>query len=217
VGGYGQGQSDWVWWYGSDQDSGDDAAFDLMFRQTLRDVYDAVGEEPAPWLSVPIIPKTSPPPEREVRGLFMPVIDGTGGEDEWRLAGYYQERGGAMARGQDVIGALYYGYDQRSLYLRVEGVRPWGELGDDVELFVYLGVVLGQEGFPATGVWRVRDVEPEAAQWRCGGAAGDTNHTRIIDLAWPADAVSSQEELLSTYPPSQEPDMDALGPDDFAR
>jgi carbohydrate-binding DOMON domain-containing protein len=81
----------------------------------------------------------------------------------------------------------------------------------------YLGVVLGQEGFPATGIWRVRDVEPQAAQYRFGGAPADTNHTRIIDLAWPADQTPTQEDMLGTYPPSQEPDMDALGPDDFAQ
>ena len=505
--------SDWFWWYGADQDSGDDPAFDLMYRQTLMDVYRAVGEEVPAWLSAPIIPQTSPPPAQEVQGLFTPTVDGVAGEEEWAAAGFYQERGGAMARAEDVIAALYYGYDQDHLYVRLEGVRPWQELGEDLEVFLYLGVpgalqavglsrygaemqpptvlgfgashevavdaetgtaalsvaaqgggwgdpqpleevalagatlelavpfdsldgpsagsgeapaagserglragdrlsfvavvsqrerdldvapsagpaqvvvpelrpvtawltvedpegddhgpgpytyptdpvfdpgafdlqefvvgtdgenlvfvftffgpvsnpwgsgsglsvqaldvyidtdgaagsgsrlllpgrnaalpaaqawdiavwaegwtpgvyrvdearqpkpvstemqiavdpvtrrvtvrvprggfpegdpatwgylgvVLGQEGFPATGVWRVRDVEPQAAQWRFGGGPGDTNHTRIIDLAWPEGATPTQEEMLSAYPPSQEVDMDALGPDDFAQ
>jgi hypothetical protein len=82
----------------------------------------------------------------------------------------------------------------------------------------YLGLVLGQEGFPARGVWRVRDVEEEAAQYRFGGGPADTtNHTRIIDLAWPVDATPTQEQMLGDYSPSQEPDMDRLGPDDFAQ
>ncbi|MGD8968942.1 MAG: glucodextranase DOMON-like domain-containing protein, partial [Anaerolineae bacterium] len=90
--------------------------------------------------------------------------------------------------------------------------------GDDPAAWSYLGAVLGQEGFPAKGVWRVRDVEEEAAQYRFGGGpANTTNHTRVIDLAWPADATPSQEEMLGDYPPSQEPDMDKLGPDDFAQ
>jgi len=72
-------------------------------------------------------------------------------------------------------------------------------LGDDPENWAYAVAVLGQEGYPSTGVWRVRDVEAAAAQWRFGGAPGDTNHTRIIDLAWPADASPSQAEMLSTY------------------
>jgi hypothetical protein len=464
-----------------------------------------VGEEIPAWLSVPIIAQASPPPEQEVQGLFTPIVDGVAGEGEWATAGYYLERGSAMARAEDVVEALYYGYDQRHLYLRLEAVRPWEELGQDLEIFVYLGmpgaplanglsrygagvepptilgfgashevavdveagtaklstasrdggwetiqplrevalagttlelavpfevlgdpstdsgrglrtgdrlsfvavvgrggrdldvapavgpaqvvvpelqpitvlltvedpqgddhgpgtytyptdgvfdpgcfdlqkfvagtddenlvfvftffgpvnnpwgsgsglavqaldvyvdvdgvagsgnrlllpgrnaalqeaqawdiavwaegwtpgvyrvdeagqpkpvsteiqiavdastrkvtlrvprsafpeedpagwgylgVVLGQEGFPATGVWRVRDVEPQAAQWRFGGAPDDTNHTRIIDLAWPAGATPTQEEMLSMYLPSQQVDMDVLGPDDFAQ
>ena len=63
----------------------------------------------------------------------------------------------------------------------------------------YTAVVLGQEGYPSTGVWRVRDVQTTAAQWKFGGAPEGTNHTRIIDLAWPADAEGTQEEFLSTY------------------
>jgi hypothetical protein len=66
-------------------------------------------------------------------------------------------------------------------------------------------------------VWRVRDVLPQAAQWRLGGGPADTNHTRILDLAWPAGRSPTQEALLSAYRPSQEPNLDRLGPDDFAQ
>ncbi len=90
-------------------------------------------------------------------------------------------------------------------------------LGDDPENWAYAVAVLGQEGYPSTGVWRVRDVQTSAAQWRFGGAPEDTNHTRIMDLAWPADATPSQADMLSTYSPSQEENMDLLGPDDFAQ
>jgi alpha-amylase/alpha-mannosidase (GH57 family) len=88
--------------------------------------------------------------------------------------------------------------------------------GFDPKRAGYVGVVLSQDGFPATGVWRVRDVEVRAAQWRLGGAPADTNHTRILDVAWPADAKPTQFEFLGKYPASQEPNMDKLGPDDFA-
>ncbi len=81
----------------------------------------------------------------------------------------------------------------------------------------YLAVVLSQEGFPSPGVWRVRDVLPRAAQWRLGGGPEDTNHTRILDVAWPAGAQPTQEAMLSAYRPSRETNMDRLGPDDFAQ
>jgi carbohydrate-binding DOMON domain-containing protein len=90
-------------------------------------------------------------------------------------------------------------------------------LGDDPENWAYAVALLGQEGYPSTGVWRVRDVQASAAQWRFGGAPEDTNHTRIVDLAWPADVSPSQADMLGGYTSSQEENMDLLGPDDFAQ
>ncbi|MCX7682096.1 MAG: hypothetical protein N2508_09070, partial [Anaerolineae bacterium] len=100
---------------------------------------------------------------------------------------------------------------QRKIIIKV----PKKVLGDTPEKWGYLAVVAGQEGYPATGVWRIRDVNPKAEQWRFGGAPSDTNHTRIIDVALPPGA--DQFQLLSNYKPSQEKNMDALGPDDFAQ
>jgi hypothetical protein len=75
-------------------------------------------------------------------------------------------------------------------------------------------VVTGQEGFPASGVWRIRDVNATAEQWRFGGAPADTNHTRIIDVALGVGA--DQFALLSDYDPSQASNMDELAAEDFA-
>ena len=132
--------SDWFWWYGADQDSGDDAAFDQMYRDTLKDVYRALGEEPPVWASVPIIPEAAAPPAQEALGSITPEVDGLADEAEWSNAGVYRELGGTMARAEDVVGTLYYGNDQESLYLRLESVRPWAELGPGMEAFIYLGV-----------------------------------------------------------------------------
>ncbi len=93
---------------------------------------------------------------------------------------------------------------------------PRAVLGDDPENWAYAVVVLGQEGYPASGVWRVRDVNPRAEQWRFGGGPNDANHTRIIDMVWPAGMSPSQEEMLSAYVPSQEPPA-SLGPDAFVQ
>jgi len=70
---------------------------------------------------------------------------------------------------------------------------------NDFENWGFAVVILGQEGYPSAGVWRVRDVELQSAQWRFGGALEDTNHTRIIDMIWPEGSEISQEEMLSNY------------------
>jgi alpha-amylase/alpha-mannosidase (GH57 family) len=97
----------------------------------------------------------------------------------------------------------------RTVTLRV----PRSAFGEgDPAAWAYVAAVLSQEGFPSTGVWRVRDVLAQAQQWRFGGGPDDTNHTRIIDLAWVG--TPAQEEILSRYPSSQA-DIATLGPDDF--
>ncbi len=498
--------SDWFWWYGADQNSGDDGSFDEQFRRTLQRVYEILGEPVPTFLKVPVIPATAQAPAAGASALITPEIDGIGGEEEWLGAGYYLEEGGAQATPNQVVSRLWYGFDTENLYLRLDGRRPWMDVGDEtrigfyftrpvggadspfsriggeetllgfnaqalVEVTVhpdevgatfylvnssgaytatpatvavgvsgstlelgiayadfgkpdagdtfklrtvvseaeqrdiqvvpgggpgalvvpdlglttpiltvvdpenddhgpgsyqypgdsvfkagafdivefavaeddnnlifrftfggpldnswgapngmgihtldvyidaveggerkllpgrnaavpeedawdlalwaegwtpglyaapeggesepspigdastlnivsdpgqnkitirvakktfseslgvavedldpaswgYLGVVMSQEGYPAAGVWRIRDVLAGAEQWRLGGAPADTNHTRIIDVAYPAGFSPAQEEALSTYPASQETDMDALGPDDFAQ
>jgi hypothetical protein len=103
---------------------------------------------------------------------------------------------------------------QRAATLRV----PLDRFGAGVDPMTwgYAAAVLSQDGFPAPGVRRVRDVLPQAEQWRIGGGPDDTNQTRIMDLAWPVGALPDQSEILSSYPPSQASVGD-LSPDDFAQ
>jgi hypothetical protein len=94
---------------------------------------------------------------------------------------------------------------------------PRSAFGDgDPSQWGFAAAVLGQEGYPSTGVWRVRDVNQIAEQWKFGGAPDDTNHTRIIDLIWPDGQSPTQEEMLSTYTGSKS-DPGRLMPEDFAQ
>lgn len=87
--------------------------------------------------------------------------------------------------------------------------------GGDPHDWAYAAILLGQEGYPAEGVWRVRDVKQTAETYKFGGAPLDNNHTRIIDVALPASFAPSQAEMLGTYPSSAQP-IDGKGPDHFA-
>jgi hypothetical protein len=79
----------------------------------------------------------------------------------------------------------------------------------------YAVALLSQEGFPSSGVRRVRDVEPTASQYRLGGGSEAINDTRIIDLAWPEPGV--QEAMLSDFSPTDTGSTDDLAPHDFAQ
>lgn len=48
--------SDWFWWFGDDQDSGDDAEFDDLFRTHLRNVYRGLGQPSPAELDSHIVP-----------------------------------------------------------------------------------------------------------------------------------------------------------------
>ncbi len=85
--------------------------------------------------------------------------------------------------------------------------------GDPTQ-WAYAAAVLSQDGYPSTGVWRVRDVNAASEQWRFGGGPSDTNHTRIIDLAWPEGATPTQEDMLSSYT-SSSASLGELKVDDF--
>jgi alpha-amylase/alpha-mannosidase (GH57 family) len=130
--------SDWFWWYGSDQDSGNDAYFDQGYRALLRGVYESLGEPVPAFVDVPIIPAEAAPALQEPTGVISPTIDGAATADEWAAAGHYEARGGAQARGADVISSLYYGYDATNLYVRVDARQDWADLGD-ATVGLYIG------------------------------------------------------------------------------
>jgi hypothetical protein len=76
----------------------------------------------------------------------------------------------------------------------------------------YVAAVMSQDGFPASGVWRVRDGEETAGQRRFGGVPkGATNYPRILDLADTGD----QAKQLAFTPSTLE--VSTLTPDDFAQ
>jgi hypothetical protein len=122
------------------------------------------------------------------------------------------EQGASIQDGQIGFKVISDAERQR-ISLRVPR-EAFGE-GDPTQ-WAYAAVLLSQDGFPSPGVWRVRDVEPEASQWRLGGGPVDANHTRILDIAWPVQAEVTQQQMLADYAPAAE-GVDSLAPERFAQ
>jgi alpha-amylase/alpha-mannosidase (GH57 family) len=137
--------SDWFWWYGADQNSGDDGSFDLQFRLTLQQVYEIIGEPVPTFLKVPVIPETAQAPAAGASDLMTPSIDGVAAEGEWDAAGYYTVEGGVQATPEQIISQLWYGYDRQNLYLRLDARRPWADIGADTRVGIYLHPRLGRD------------------------------------------------------------------------
>ncbi len=132
--------SDWFWWYGADQNSGNDESFDQMFRDTLKQMYLALGEEPPAFLSVPIIPLAAVNVDQATTGLFSPTVDGKLEEGEWDAAGVYLASGGAMATSMPYFAQMAYGFDAKNLSLMVQEDARYSSLSGEYLVEVYLGV-----------------------------------------------------------------------------
>ena len=114
--------SDWFWWFGADQNSGSDEAFDQQFRDTLRQVYVSLDETVPTFLDVPIIPLNAIAADISSSGLISVTVDGEVINGEWDLAGVYQASGGVMAGGQPFFQDLAYGFSSKNLYLKITNV-----------------------------------------------------------------------------------------------
>jgi len=132
--------SDWFWWYGSDQDSGQDDYFDTGFRALLSKVYESLGEAVPSFVNVPIIPKKPATADRNVNGLSSPTIDGINAGSEWNNAALFTS--GAQAGN-----SLAYTFDARNLYLRVNFNQPPAQ---GTRLGFYLTVPGAANAYPFT-------------------------------------------------------------------
>ena len=194
--------SDWFWWYGSDQDSGNDRYFDDAFRALLAEVYTALGEKVPDYVRVPIIMLAAVPGSRDAEGLFTPSIDGSAAVGEW-------DRAGLLAAGAApdtaLLGSLQWGFDADHAYFKIETAKDLASYGKDASLRLYLASPLQANGTaitPNKGVLALRagfQVEVRAGvpavlsafsqydEWIATGTAGFTmaSGARIVEIAVP--------------------------------
>ncbi len=115
--------SDWCWWYGPEHSTANDEDFDLLYRKHLSNIYRLLGGSPTDELAVPIkLPRVH---ARNVApsARIQPKIDGrVTTYFEWLGAGLCQPdyRSGSMHGVSQLVEALYYGYCDKSVYLRVD-------------------------------------------------------------------------------------------------
>jgi len=120
--------SDWCWWYGDDHSSANDETFDYLFRKHLMNVYAVLGAKIPDDLHLPIKTKKTRSTVKPPVDFITPQMDGkVTSYFEWQSAGYYEtEAGGTgtMHRAQNMIKAIYYGFDLKNIYFRLDLSRP---------------------------------------------------------------------------------------------
>jgi alpha-amylase/alpha-mannosidase (GH57 family) len=123
--------SDWFWWYGPDFSTECDFLFDELFRTHLQNVYRLLGCEPPAYLDVPIcLPSQALAYSKPHRFLEPPVTGYIENYYDWVGAGLLDIRQQQTAMYQaDRIGErLYFGFDRKKFYLRLEMKQKPGEL-----------------------------------------------------------------------------------------
>ncbi len=119
--------SDWCWWYGDDHSSENDREFDELFRKHLINVYVLLDKTPPDYLLIPIIREDRKSrPTAELTAFISPTLDGeVTSYYEWLSAGYYDvsQAGGTMHRAESIVSHIYYGFDLKNLFIRIDSNR----------------------------------------------------------------------------------------------
>ena len=115
--------SDWCWWYGPEHSTANDEEFDMLYRKHLSNIYRLLGGSPTDDLAAPIkrprVHALTVAPSAQIH----PTIDGrVTTYFEWMGAGLCQPdyRSGSMHGVAQLVEALYYGYCDKAVYLRVD-------------------------------------------------------------------------------------------------
>jgi alpha-amylase/alpha-mannosidase (GH57 family) len=138
--------SDWFWWYGDDHFAAHSEQFDLLFRRHLMSVYRSLGLEIPAELYEAIKKKSPAGFIRSPAGFISPEITGQAGDYfKWLAAGQYDlsRQASAMHSAEAPLRLFYYGFDNKSIYFRVDGELPLERmiLADDRFIFSISGKV----------------------------------------------------------------------------
>jgi len=115
--------SDWCWWYGPEHSTANDEQFDMLYRKHLSNIYRLVGGSPPDDLAEPIKRPRVSGVNVAPSGRIEPKVDGrVTTYFEWMGAGIYQPdyHSGSMHGAAPMVEALYYGYSDKAVYLRLD-------------------------------------------------------------------------------------------------
>lgn len=112
--------SDWFWWYGEPNDSGQDHIFDYIFREHLKNSYRLLGLTPPEHLNSALM-SIFTKPSRYPRANISPKIDGIDvpEDDDWLNAGCINMPDGPVLQESKLFDKICYGSDEKNFYLRL--------------------------------------------------------------------------------------------------
>ena len=111
--------SDWFWWYGEPNNSGQDFVFDYMYREHLKNVYISLDAEYPEYLNESLITKIEMPFKHPTRAI-TPRMDGMfDSYNDWFYSGNISLLDGPVYRENKNVDKIHYGCDGENLYFRL--------------------------------------------------------------------------------------------------
>ncbi len=111
--------SDWFWWYGEPNNSGQDYVFDYMYRERLKNVYLLLDLEPPEYLNESLITKVEMPFKHPTRTI-TPRMDGLlASYDDWYHSGNISMLDGPVFRENKNVEKIHFGCDDNNVYFRL--------------------------------------------------------------------------------------------------
>jgi len=142
--------SDWFWWFGEPNDSGQDQLFDFLFREHLKSVYLYLNKPVPEHLENPLM-TFSGKPSRIPRGLISPTLEGkTDYEQEWKNAGCIEIPASPLVQENKLFNRIYFGCDYENLYLLFDINEFALGMKKNIEQIYQVYVYIRKEGFPYT-------------------------------------------------------------------
>lgn len=128
--------SDWNWWYGDEHTTENEEDFDELFRLNLIKVYKTIGKETPPHLLAPVFRENrTVSPEITIRGFITPKIDGiVTNYYEWYQGAYLvvEKTGGSMHKSESLISHIFYGFNEETLFLRLDPKTTFDDFPPDI-------------------------------------------------------------------------------------
>ena len=129
--------SDWFWWYGSDQSSGNDDYFGSAYRNLLKNVYLSLGDTPPAYLDIPIISPSAQLFDSQSESILETnqalLLRGSTNNTIWNDAGVVNSDG--------LISQIQYRFSNEFLYLSFQKSslamaesNPWKNIDLDIYL-----------------------------------------------------------------------------------
>ncbi len=115
--------SDWFWWFGDDFACDTKKEFDEIFRSHLKNVYRFLGRTPPLFLDQPVRFERASKLAEEPLGFIAPMLDGrVTSFYEWQEAGHLnlEKVQGAMSQAESLFSHIYFGFDLKQLFLRLD-------------------------------------------------------------------------------------------------